>query len=163
MKIEDITLDWLMARVIERDGCLIWNGGYGGKNIDHPQIFVNGSHESARRVMWELTNDRKMPKGHRAKSTCTEKGCIHPDHITKAKHGSELIGVNTGMIHRIGVAMTKRKVSRFSDETIARIRQGEITHKQAIEDHGMSHKYFYDIRNGIVRRDYSSPFAGLGA
>lgn len=162
MNIEDITLDWIYGRVVARDGCLIWAGGYGGKNKNHPQAFLDGTHISMRRVMWELTNARKMPKGHRAKSTCGEHGCIHPDHITKAKHGSELIGANTSMVHRISVAMTKRKVSRFSDETIAGIRQGEITYKHATEVIGMSHKYFYDIRSCSVRRDYSNPFAGLG-
>lgn len=159
MKPEDITLDWLHARVVERDGCLIWQGGYGGAKLNHPQMFTGKTHVSARKVIWELANGRKMPKGSRAKGTCGEHGCIHPDHITKVRHGAELIGANTGMAHRISVAMTRRKCSRFTDETINGIRNGDITRRQAIDVHGMSSNYYSKVKAGVARRDYSNPMS----
>jgi hypothetical protein len=163
MKIEDITLDWLMARVIERDGCLIWNGSYGGKNLDHPQTYINGVTISVRKLVWQLSNGRKMPRGYRAKCFCGELGCVHPDHIEKLRHSEEFVGVPISMDHRIRMTLTKRKQSRFDDKSISDIRSGRVAEKQAIEQLGMSHAYYHNIKAGEKRRDLNNPFAGLGA
>jgi len=163
MKVEDITLDWLMERVIERDGCLIWNGSYGGKNFDHPQTYTNGSTMSVRRLVWELSRNRKMPRGYRAKCFCGELGCVHPDHIDKLRHGEEFVGVALSMDHRIRMTLTKRKQSKFDDASISEIRSGDVTEQQAIERFGMSHSYYFGIKTGVKRRDLSNPFAWLGA
>lgn len=160
MRIEDIDLEWFMARVIERDGCLIWAGHIGGGG-KVPQVRIDKKLHSANRVIWELAHGRQVPDGHRVGTSCGNDGCLHPDHLKARKIGSLLKGKPLSLTRRMRIAMERRKQSKFTDEEIREIRLDPRPAEVVAKETGYHLSAVCRIRLGQMRADYSSPFAGL--
>jgi hypothetical protein len=160
MKPSEITLDWLYARVVERDGCLIWikHIGDGG-----PQANIDYKCRSVRREIWSLVHDRKIPSNQRIGVSCGNPACVHPDHLIARKPAATLAGRPISVTHRRHIAEARRAESKFSDDVIHEIRMSDMPAPQAAEHYGMDQSYVHYIRKNENRIDYRSPFAGLGA
>jgi hypothetical protein len=156
----EITLDWLYARVVERDGCLIWTGATGARGTQ-PQAKIDDKTQNVRRVIWSLVHGKKVPKGWRVGSTCEHQLCIHPDCLIARRNGALLLGKKQSLLQRTRNAQGQRRRSKIGDDGVEKIVAGEMGPEEFIEKYGMSRSYFHRIRNGEFRRDYSSPFAGL--
>lgn len=162
MKIEDITLDWLMARVIERDGCLIWAGHIGGKG-KVPQVRIDYKLHSANRVVWEFANGREVPDGCRVGTTCGNDGCLHPDHLKARKVGTLLKGKPLALERKMRIAMAKRATAKLTADDVQAIRNDPRPAIELVQEFKAHHSAICRIRRGELWRDYSNPFAGLGA
>lgn len=161
MKPEEITIDWLQARVIERDGCLVWNLSCAG-GTNNPQANIGGTMVKVRRLIWELSRGKKIPSKVEIRSECEHDKCVHPDHLVASKRGAALKGKEKTMLQRIKIANSMRKRSAYKEELIEQIRSEYTTHAEASRKTGISESHVRGIRNNLYRCDYSNPFAGLG-
>lgn len=163
MKLEDITLDWLQARVREdEDGCWIWTGCY-GRGGEDPQATVDYKVWPVRRLIWTLVHCKPVPKGQRVGSSCSNPACCHPEHVQARKTGSALRGRKLPIATRIRIANTRRASSALTQEAVQQIRLDDRPAEVLAQEHQIDPSYVYYIRAGKIRRDYSNPFAGLGA
>lgn len=163
MKLEDITLDWLMARVREdENGCLIWAGCYGRAGTD-PQATIDYKVWPVRRLVWTLVHCKAVPKGHRIGSSCSNPACVHPEHVQAKKIGSALRGRTQSIATRIRIAQAKRAGSSLTQEAVEQMRLDDRPAAVVAQEHQIDKSYVYYIRSGKLRRDHSNPFAGLGA
>lgn len=160
MKIEDISLDWFLARVIERDGCLIWAGHIsGGGKV--PQVRIDYRLHSVNRVIWELTHNRKVPSGLRVGASCGFDGCVHPDHLAARKVGVLTRGIPMTSERKMRIAMARRASSSRTQADANAIRLDPRPAIQLVQEYGIHHSQICRIRRGEAWRDYSNPFAGL--
>jgi hypothetical protein len=156
-----ITADWLLARVVEREGCLIWqleaanNGKDPRGTIDKQRFYV-------RRAIWSAMHDGRQPRSDRQLGiTCGCDLCVEPAHIIARTKSEALTGRVMPMLQRARIAETKRKKSNLRQEAIPGILASPLSGAAEAELHGISKDMVNKIRAGIFRRDYNSPFAGL--
>jgi hypothetical protein len=162
MRVDEITLDWLYARTIERDGCLIWAGCY-GRNGTQPQATIDSKPRPVGRVIWELVHGRPVPTGCRVGPVCEVPGCVHPEHLLARKPGAVARGRPLPIAHRINIAEAKRATSKLAQEAVREIRSSDESGPVLAAAHGIDLTYVHMIKRGEVRRDYGGHFAGLGA
>lgn len=160
--IDGITLDWIYARVKEIDGCLIWVGACSGGN-KVPNAQIGGKSYVMRRVVWQLTHEKAVPKNRRVSMSCGNPKCVHPDHARAVLINSGMRGVKKTYKHRAKIAQAKQKKSAWSADIIQSIRNSDAPAKELAAQHGMHLSYIYYIRNGQARHDFLSPWAQLGA
>lgn len=63
--------------------------------------------------------------------------------------------------HHAKAAMARRKTSKLSDAGVLDIRTSEEHRSVLMQRYGITEAYYYMLRKGRYRKDYSSPFAGL--
>ncbi len=160
MKIEEITLDWLLERVIERDGCWMWAGHIGG-NGKVPQVRIDYKLHSVNRIVWSLAHGRDVPKGLRVGTSCEVDGCVHPDHLVARKVGVLLKGVPLTTDRKMKIAIARRAQSELTLDDVRAIRMDPRPGIELVEEYGAHHSAICRIRRGESWRDYSNPFAGL--
>lgn len=163
MKIEDITLDWLMARVREDEyGCWVWVGAT-KKDSDLAVARIGDNMRPVRLVLLEIIREKQLQKGSESGCTCGNNRCVHPEHIVSKRINQNLKGRTLSITHKVSIAETKRSVSSISQDTVRQLRYDDASPKEWAEKLGIHESYVNQIRSNKVRRDYSSPFAGLGA
>lgn len=162
MKPEDITLDWLQARVIERDGCWLWTGAK-SKDGYNPKCKMDGKTVFVRRMLYELIKGKPVPSGFDSGVSCNCKLCVHPEHLTAKRRGKELKGKTRPAHIVMKMSMSMRAKSKIPEETIKEIMQCNESLRKAEKKYGISMSYIGALRRGEWRRDFSNPFTGLGA
>jgi hypothetical protein len=162
MKVEDITLDWFLDRVFERDGCLIWAGHISGEG-KVPQVRIDYRLWSVNRLVWQLAHGRDVPKGLRVGASCHVDGCVHPDHLVARKVGVTLKGVPLATDRKMKIAIARRAQSVLTEEDARAIRLDPRPATELVNDFPVHHSALCRIRRGDMWYDYSNPFTGLGA
>jgi len=157
--IEGITLDWLYERVKEQDGCLCWTGSMGGGKS--PQARIGNQAMGMRRVMWELSHEKKIPTSHQVSPKCGNLRCVHPDHMVCRPRNTCLKGVEITHVHRANIAKGRRNGSKFTDEVIAQVRASNGSLEAVAAEFGMDSSYVWQIRTGIARKDFTNPYLQL--
>lgn len=160
--IEGITLDWIHARVIEEDGCLLWNGAC-GQNGRLPQARIGTIAMGMRRVVWQLAHERPIPDNRRISMSCGNDKCIHPDHVRARVINSGFKGVKKSHLHKAKIARGRRAGSAWSDADIAAIKASTEPVADIAAANSMDVSYVHYIRQGKARKDFSNPFIQLGA
>lgn len=160
MKIEEITLDWLTSRVIERDGCFIWAGHIGG-NGKVPQVRIDYKLHSANRLIWMLAHGKDVPKGLRVGPSCGVDGCVHPDHLVARKVGVLLKGIPLSKDRKMKIAIKRRTQSSLTEDDVREIRLDPRPAIELVSEYGAHHSAICRIRRGEMWRDYRNPFDGL--
>lgn len=159
MKIEELRLSDLRARIVEEGDCWMWTG-----NVANglPRWTFDGKPNSARRVVWEAVHGPIEP-GIQIGVRCENVLCVHPDCLvarTRSMASKEMVRT----VHAaMRMAMTKRSKSRLSEESVREIRSSSKNSYQLADEYGICQTYAAGIKTGKYRRDYFSPFAGLGA
>ena len=160
--IDGITLDWIYARVKEQDGCLIWAGACaGGDKL--PNARIGGVNYVMRRVVWQLTHEKAVPKNRRVTMSCGNPKCIHPDHVKAISVNAGMLGVKKTHKHRANIAHSRRKKSAWSTADICSIRNSNAPAKELSQLHGMEISYVYYIKNNQARQDFTNPYLQLVA
>lgn len=157
----DISLDWLHARVRQDGDCLIWTGYTTA--IGQPQTRINKVCYLVRRLVWEAKKETALPSNRWCNVTCGKHGCVHPDHIVARPRSIAMRGGERSPTHAAKIAQARRKKSRLSDADVQEIRLSPDDNKTLAARFGVDHTYVWAIRANKARRNYSSPFAGLGA
>lgn len=158
--VENITLDWIHARVIDQDGCMVWNGAC-GKQGTIPQARIGGVAMTMRRVIWQLTHEREIQSDRRISPACGNPKCLHPDHLKARPVNAVFRGKKKTLVHRANIAKGKRASSRWDDETIRRVAASVGPLDQVAQELGMDRSYVSLIRRNKARIDFTNPYAQL--
>ena len=132
-------------------------------------IKINTVHGvySLSRLYWLVTGNLLLP-GQCVSSTCGDPHCVV--HLAQASKGDVIRraaakGAYSCVAKASKIAKTMRARSRFSDEVIQAVRDGEGPVWKLAEQYGMSRSYAKEIRSGKSRRTLmgANPWAGMGA
>lgn len=159
------TMESLLARTIEEGECQLWPG-YIGNGV--PQVSHNGKVVSIRRLMLELLGKAVDPTDY-ASPRCHNTACVCPEHIvhrTAAQHARAMAKAPTRNedLRAAKLAATARKGdTKISIEKAREIRCSDETGPVLAERYGVGKGLIARIRRGEAWREFSNPFAGLGA
>lgn len=160
------TLKIIKSRCTEDGDCWMWNGAADDRG--RPTMHYKGKTMAVRRVVRMLTDGQDIPAGMQVPCECGRTGCVSPEcsTVTTPKKRAEM-AARRGAFNRPDAAlksmMTIRARSKITDDMVQAARDFDGTCKQASEATGISLSHTKAIRSHRARRDYSSPFAGLGA
>jgi hypothetical protein len=149
---------WLQERVIERDGCWIWQH-YAKDGL--PQTKIGGKMTTVRRHIYDATHVPLTGK-RIASMRCDSPLCVHPDHIAGRTRSEALRGKPKPAGHSTKIARARRASSKVTMEDVREIRASDETCVQLAERYGISRSCVSTIRRHEAWRELSSPFAGLG-
>jgi hypothetical protein len=168
----------LMMRVvmnIEEEGdCWMWTGTTTNKtnlpiiNLRHP---VPGMPRTGcalvRRFVYVLNGGELKPR-QPIDTKCGNKLCVNPAHlfqstIQKVAKKAAKKGAWTGEARARKISQAKRKTAKLTMEKATGIRLSSESSADEAARHGVNISVIKSIRRGVIWRDYSSPFAGLGA
>ena len=157
----DITVEWLLKRSIEEGDCLIWQGSARNNGRD-PEARIDGDNFPVRRAVLQAMGSPLKP-GFFVGTTCGTLKCVCPDHVIQRDRSLALKGHQKTPTGRANIAKAQRARSTRSDDMIREIRASELPATEAAEKFGYVKSSIWAIRNGRMRAELSSPFAGLGA
>lgn len=177
-----ITMAHLRLRCGACDDCWDWKAAFRDvKNKRWPVVacrvdMPDGTRKTARfyvrHLMLWITTGRKPDLGltKAIVPSCENPLCVNPAHLKVVSRKVVMqAAVRTGVMStltrrkRVAEGLRKSKRAKLSDEAVADIRSCEEGPKEAAAKHGVSTAYVYMLRRGEWRKDYNSPFAGLGA
>lgn len=159
----------IRARCIQHDdGCLEWPTKAKTVRVRHnPMANINGN--AGALVRRELFNFevRPLKRTQFLRPKCVSEWCIEPQHqrVLSIKESAAL-GGKSGAKHRDAkVAATRRARGRnkLTDEQVQEIRASQESGYALAKRLNVDEKTISNARKGQTYRDYSSPFAGLGA
>ena len=159
-RLPDIGLVDLMTRAEVVDNCLEWTGYANAGRF--PQWRVGGRLWPVRRLVWELSRGPIKPD-HQVNVKCGNELCVHPDHLVSRTRSKLMTGVKKASATRARIAHAKRKAGKIDAAIVAAIRQSDSPCRALDAEYGLKRGYAWRIKNHLVWRDYSSPFARLGA
>ena len=119
-----------------------------------------------RRVLLEEKTGQPIPAGMLATTTCENELCVNPKLLVLMTR-KQLIerthqrGRIVTMAMRIKISEAKRRQSKLSDEAVRDIRSSEEHRSVLMQRYGITEAYYYMLRKGLFRKEYSNPFAGL--
>lgn len=121
-----------------------------------------------RRVLFtELHGE--IERGQIVHMTCNTPKCVNPAHIeltTYQKLGKQLgaLGVMSGPVRSAAIARVKRKThGKLTDEAVRDIRTSNELGRVLAERYGIAQAHVSKVQLHKARREFSSPFNGLGA
>jgi hypothetical protein len=158
------TLEKLKAKCEEVGECWIWQGAHDGKG--RPVCVHNGKRISPRRLARQLTDGKEIQRHLVTACECGDIQCISPAcsvvvTIKTAHRMAADRGAYSNAARDRRMALTKRAASPYGDEVIEAVKLAKSA-AVAAKETGMSASHAKAIRAGRSRKDYSSPFAGLG-
>ncbi|MDQ0035863.1 hypothetical protein J2W30_003631 [Variovorax boronicumulans] len=156
-------MPFIEACCVEEGDCLIWT--WGREKI--PQISLGRSKINVRALVLFAQGVDRID-GTMLGCSCGNRKCVAPAHIRQRSHlqhaqyfGNR--GAYSGPAKTAKMAATKRAKSKLDDEKVAAIRASTKSAKALSAEFGVAASYITSIRAGLLWKDYSSPFAGLGA
>lgn len=163
-----ITLEKIKARCETDSGCWVWEGAV--SSTGYPIIHQRpGTCKLVRRVVAELKGTPPEPR-QPVVVKCGEKCCCNPDHIrlsTVKNVGRKAAkeGAFSKLDRRMKIANAKRNSpnAKLDIQKARDIRLSEKSSAALAVEYGVNLSLIKAIRAGRAWRDYSSPFAGLGA
>lgn len=161
-----ITLAWLIERSTEEGNCWIWNGKLSTQG--YPVTCITRGYVLVRRIAAVLA-EKPFENGQPIAVTCHCRQCVRPEHVrpsdnstigkAAAKRGGWKSAARAAKISAVRLANTS--ISQDAVHAIRLAERGEL--KGICSQHGVSYSTARAIRSGRIRKDYSSPWAGMGA
>lgn len=164
----DADVEWLHRQCVEEGACWLWRGvhttqGYPVFWVGRPARYV-----TVRRVAAVLAG-RRFDARQPLAATCGNKRCVNPAHVRPSNaraiaQAAVRRGAYDGMARRAKISAARLKRSRISAEAVLAIRLAPSgTLPQVARDWGVAYSTAKAIHCGRMRRDYTSPWAGMGA
>jgi hypothetical protein len=167
----------LMMRVVmnieEVGDCWEWTGAVG--NTGHPIIHLRQPIEGmprkgcalVRRFVFML-NGGKLVDRKPLDCKCGNKLCVNPAHIkqsttSKVAKRAAQNGAWKGEARARRISAAKRAKSKLNIELAREIRLSPESGPVLAARYGVDKSLVNNIKRGTIWRDYSTPFAGLGA
>lgn len=159
-----VTDAWLVeyfGRSMRREGQhLVW-----GTNWDrwHRAVLrIDGGRYDVRRELYRIRTGRALGVKDSVRSRCEHEACMAAacQVLHKAK-GSK--GPRHSAATKAKLAAAKRARSKYDPELVARVKASTKSYKQIALETGMNLSTVGAIKAGRLWKDYSSPWAGLGA
>jgi hypothetical protein len=157
----------LKDRSTEIGGCWIWTQGTTGNG--YPQMKVVGCKTTLVRRMAAMLAGHELDGRAPVDMTCDERLCVNPKHTqpstTKAVSAKAAERGAFSTVQRSARIAAAKRAGRvkLSDEQVAEIRASTEPETVLSPKYGVHRSYIGRIRRGTDRKDYSNPFAGLGA
>lgn len=158
-------LSKIIHHCTEEGDCLLWRRS---RCNGHPAMRIEGKTQLIRRVIWQESNG-EIPQGKIVRVTCGSPLCINPSHIeltSYQKLGKQLgaLGIMSGQVRSAAIQRAKRKTQgKLSLDAVRDIRTSDETTIVLAARYGVAQAHISKVRKHKCQRDYSSPFAGLGA
>lgn len=155
-------METIRLRCVECGDCLLWPGAMTTRG---PVVTVAQKQIPLRRVVWEQKFGKLLPADRIASVDCENRNCLAEGHIsarTRSQINARSNRRHGSTARNAKVANTRRKGSKLSDEGVQEIRASVLSAQALASKWSVSAAYVYMIQRGQCRRDYSSPFAGLG-
>ena len=154
----------LSANATEEGDCLLWSGA---RCNGHPAIRIDKKTHLIRRALWkEMHGD--IPVGKIITTTCQNILCVERSHVELSTM-SELTkklgsAVMAGPLRSAKIAAAKRisAQARITQDDAQTIRASDDTGTALARRYGISESTVSKIRLGRCRKDFSSPWIGLG-
>jgi hypothetical protein len=159
------TLESLRARTVEEGECLIWQG-YIGNAV--PQVSHGGKVVSVRRLILELSGKCVKPTDYAA-PRCGNAACVCQEHVmirTTAQHSRAMAKSptrNEDLRAAKLAAVARQGRAKINIQQAREIRCSEESGTVLAERYGIDKGLVSRIRRGEAWREFSNPFAGLGA
>jgi hypothetical protein len=150
---------WLQERVIERDGCWIWQRT--ANRGDGPRAHINGQTISVRRYLFNQTHMAQLGPTRCAVTTCDSPLCVHPDHITSTGRAMVQKGRPQRPTHTANIVKALTVNAKVSPEDLHEIRGSDEPLTVLADRYGVHPSYIGYIKRGERRKDYASPWAQL--
>lgn len=163
-----ITLDWIRAQCEEEADCWLWQGHC--QQLGYPDVYLDRieRYVMARRVVAALSGHEFLHSQPVA-TRCGCKTCLNPAHVhpsTTSAIGRKAArsGAWSGRDRAAKISAARLARSTISDEAVLAVRMAPHGTLQAVAaEHGVNYHTARAIRTGRIRKDYSSPWAGMGA
>ena len=160
-----LTINWLRTRVVIEGDCWVWTGCMNGSTKAVPVARIAGRSVTVRRVAAHLGGHQQ--KARRFSVTCGNPRCVNPNHVideslVRVKKERFRLKVSEHE-RRAKIASTKRKNATLTADMVAEIRASDEPGYTIAKRMGVTPKVVYDARSYRTWKDYSSPWAGMGA
>jgi len=160
VELPDVSMDRILGRTRQCGDCMEWAGyAIGGKT---PQIRVDYKCWPVRRLVYQLVHGvvaSRLWIGCKCKNPL----CVNPDHLVARTRGTVFKGAVRTIAHRNNIATARRQGGKITKEMVDEIRSSSESNGELAKRLGVTHSHISAIRFGKRWREYSSPFAGLGA
>lgn len=161
----NVTLKDIKSRTVEEGACWIWQRGL---TNGQPQMKVQGRDcKLVRRIVLQLVGRAPAP-GQPVLVTCENPLCVFHQHLKPSTAGEisqqkAARGAWRGIARAAKISATKRAVgqSKVSDAEVQALRTSSESGPAAAARLGVNRSLISQIRRGVARKDYSSPFIGL--
>ena len=155
----EIGLDYLHARCVASEGCLLWTLAMKNGPIAH----IQGRAWKVRHLVYRLVHPRGPGKGQLPLPTvCGNARCVHPDHLTLAGRNSHVVGAQRSPVHCMNIARARRAGSaKLTAEQAREIRASNEPLAVLIARYGISQSVASRVRSGQAWKDYTNPFSQL--
>jgi len=156
-------IDRICGNCIEVGDCLEWQGALNPNRIMY--VSWQGSKLNIRRVLYEHLYGW-VPKNRQVCCTCDNSRCVrHLEALTVSQKNKRIAkaGKFSTIAIRSKISNSLSKRSKLSDAAVQEIRYWDGRVAEIAERHGISEAYAHMLRRGEFRKEYNSPFAGLGA
>lgn len=164
-------VDWLLGQCVPGEGeCMLWRGGVstsrGGSALPtavHPNTKKN---TPARRILLEAMGKKIV--GKCATSSCRDQLCMAPQHaeaITRKElqlRSGPKLSANVMRSAKLAELVRQRQCT-LTMEQVREIRSSGMRASEAAKVYGVPLQVTARILRGDTWKDYSNPFAALGA
>lgn len=161
-------MDWLEARVVRDDDCLIWTHSMRG-SVPQACLPLEGGGRgtvNVRRVLWTARVGRPPRKDYVIVCSCESEGCVNPEHLKEITRSQLLAGRRKSLAHKLALARSARagKRAKLTPEQVREIRHSDEPQREIAARMGVTPGHVSGIRlNKWCRDANGNPFAGLGA
>lgn len=158
-------MSYLAQNTIEEGDCLIWQRA---TTNGHPVWRIDGKSQLVRRHLWAITHS-PIPKGRIVRTTCCNVRCVAIDHLKLTTYSAlaKLLGpaVMGGLVRSANVARAKQNqpVAVLNWDLVREIRSSPETGAAISRRLGINKTLTSRVRRHQAWKEYSTPFAGLGA
>lgn len=159
-----VTDEWFVRYValrMRRDGAhLAWTGNW---DYWHRAVLqIDGGRYDVRRELYRIRTGKTLGNRDTVRAKCEHETCIAPacQVVHKAK-GSK--GPKHSVATKAKQAAAKRSRSKYGADLVAQVKASTKSYKQIARETGMKLSTVGAIKGGRLWKDYSSPWAGLGA
>jgi hypothetical protein len=161
-----IEMSWIKDRCIEVGECWEWQRGK--SSAGYPMIRRLGKTYLVRRIVMDNAGKPAAPRQPVA-CRCDNPRCLNPEHLflssTSAickRAGARGVWSTLGRAAKIS-ASKRRTTAKLTDEAVAAIRASDETQVVLSKRYGINASLVGRVKRGDAWKDYTSPFAGLGA
>ena len=165
--VEDIGREILLRCKDAGGDCLTWDGAHTPQG--HPLVRYGDNVQRVDKVLWTVVHGKTLKDGYTLMRTCETPGCCNHDHHKQATRSESMtaafkaIGFGGAAHGRKVSAATRDKVGVLTPEQVKLARTSEKTGKALALELGCTPSVVSAARRHETYRDYSNPFAGLGA
>jgi hypothetical protein len=161
-ELPNVTAEWLLERVIQKDGCLVWkheccNGGR------DPRGSINKQRFYVRRAVWKAFTGKAPRAGWDLGVSCGTPGCCEPAHLVHRPKSESRAKGPKPLLTKVRIAEAKRRNSDLEQSAVDEIRSSRLSAAKEAAARGLHKSTVILIRANKIRRDYRSPFHQLWA